>query len=524
MVKKFRKLMMFSMASMLALGLVTVFPVGAISGTIQRISVTESGEQANNGSEYSPSISADGRFVAFTSASTNLVAGTDFGDCASKGVFVKDLTSGVVKFAGPSIDNDDVEISGNGQFVTFAAPEGCSSIQVKVYDRITEETSIASLSNEGDVANGAVYDPSISFDGRYVAFESGASNLAAGSNIVVHDRVTQTVSTATVPYDGDIPNGATRLAAISGDGNVVAFASTASNLVDGDTNGTYDIFSYNRTTGETKRVSDSNLGDEPNGSSEHFGPGGISFDGRQITFGSEASNLVEGDVNGLADVFVYDTQTTNTRKINAVVNGDERFNAFYAPPAISRDGQHLLASCANLEGGFIEIYTYDLVTNQTEIVTPGASVMPSGHSYYTGNITDDGNKVVFTSDASNLVANDTNDTTDVFVFSHSTDTTAPTIGQPSFTRNPMFSNQTSTVRASASDTGSGIAGGEYYIGTDPGVGNGVAMTVDGGNIRGTIPSGQSIGVRTVGVRAKDNAGNWSNTRTRTLIVLPGLLF
>jgi len=166
-----------------------------------------------------------------------------------------------------------------------------------------ERVSVDSAGAQGN--NSSEY-PSISADGRYVAFQSSASNLVAGdtnlaTDIFVRDRQTNTTTRVSLDSAGAQGNNNSREPSISGDGRYVTFHSTASNLVAGDSNGCCDIFVRDRQTNTTIRVSLDSAGTE--GNSHSYYPN-ISADGRYVTFDSWASNLVTGDTNGTRDIFV----------------------------------------------------------------------------------------------------------------------------------------------------------------------------------------------------------------------------
>ncbi len=141
-----------------------------------------------------------------------------------------------------------------------------------------------------------------------MAFESGATNLVSGdtngkTDVFVHDRQTGQTTRVSVRSDGTQGNGNSEEPFISTDGRYVAFDSEATNLVSGDTNGTWDVFVHDRQTGQTTRVSVRSNGTQGNGAS---GLPSISTDGRYVAFESGATNLVSGDTNGKTDIFVHD--------------------------------------------------------------------------------------------------------------------------------------------------------------------------------------------------------------------------
>jgi Ca2+-binding RTX toxin-like protein len=168
---------------------------------------------------------------------------------------------------------------------------------------VVERVSVAS---DGSQANGGSYDAAVSGDGRVVAFSSGADNLVSGDgngrqDVFVHDRATGRTRRVSVASDGSQANRYSYGAAVSGDGRVVAFWSEADNLVTGDSNDTADMFVHDRATGRTERVSVASDGSQVNDSS--FRPA-VSGDGRIVVFDSFARNLVPGDSNNAFDVFV----------------------------------------------------------------------------------------------------------------------------------------------------------------------------------------------------------------------------
>ncbi|MDQ3991121.1 MAG: hypothetical protein M3245_02260, partial [Actinomycetota bacterium] len=181
---------------------------------------------------------------------------------------------------------------------------------VFVRDRQEGTTERVSMTTGGAEANAHSWDPSLSADGRHVAFRSTASNLVPADtngapDAFVHDRITGATERVSVSSHGAEAgaNADSNIPGLSADGRHVAFQSTASNLVPGDGNGAADVFVHDRATGITERVSVVSDGAEANASS--LMPT-ISADGRHVAFPSMASNLVPGDANGAADVFVHD--------------------------------------------------------------------------------------------------------------------------------------------------------------------------------------------------------------------------
>ena len=295
------------------------------SAATERASVSSAGAQGNSRS-FTPSISADGRFVAFMSGADNLVAGDANGEFD---IFVRDRQSGTTELV--SVDSAEAQgngnstmtsISSNGRFVAFAslatnlvASDTNGVYDTFVRDRLLGTTELVTVDSAGAQGNGDGYSPWISADGRYVAFSSISTNLVAldtnGTwDVFVRDRQLGTTERVSVDSSGMQAGGASSSGSISADGRTVAFASYASDLVAGDTNGMLDSFLRDRQNGTTERVSVDSSGQEANGLSGYFSAV-ISADGRFVAFDSDAMNLVAGDLNGWADVFVRDRSGTS---------------------------------------------------------------------------------------------------------------------------------------------------------------------------------------------------------------------
>jgi subtilisin-like proprotein convertase family protein/Tol biopolymer transport system component len=198
-----------------------------------------------------------------------------------------------------------VSLSANGQVAAFDAAG-----DVLVFDRPSGVTERVSTAPDGSPGNAASGFPASSGDGRFIAFHSIASNLVPGDtngvgDVFVYDRVSRTTECVSLSSDGTFGNGFSQHPAISNDGRYVAFESLASNLVADDTNGAPDVFVHDRLTGITERVSRAPDGSEGNQSPGSFGfPLALSADGLVLAFESDASNLVAGDSNAARDLFV----------------------------------------------------------------------------------------------------------------------------------------------------------------------------------------------------------------------------
>ena len=222
--------------------------------------------------------------------------------------------------------------------------------------------------------------------------------------------VTEWVS---ISSDGTGGNSQSDMPAISGDGRFVAFASLADNLVPNDTNGAADTFVHDRLTNTTERISVSSREREGNGHSGLVGVAAypaISADGRFVAFASEADNLVSGDRNGLADIFVRDRQLGTTERVSVSSIGEEA-NGTSQGPALSADGRFVAfhSDAQNLVPGFDpllftdEVYVHDRETGTTEIVSINNAGEAANSLSFRADISGDGRFVVYSSFAENLV-------------------------------------------------------------------------------------------------------------------------
>ena len=370
----------------------------ALAQTTERVSVATGGGQGDGNSTNS-AISADGRFVAFFSGATNLVGGDTN---ATIDIFVHDrqtgttervsVTTGGVQATGG--DSYNPAISADGRFVAFDSDatnlvggDTNGLNDVFVHDRQTGTTERLSVATDGTEADNNSYDPAISADGRFVAFYSYATNLVSGDtnstfDIFVHDRQTGTTERVSVATGGAEATGVSLVPAISADGRFVAFHSDATNLVSGDTNGQSDVFVHDRQTGTTERVSVATGGTEANFAS-NAGP--ISADGRFVSFQSLASNLVSGDTNGARDIFVHDRQTGATERVSVATGGGQA-DGDSIIAAISADGRFVAfrSTSTNLVVGGDTNATYDIFVHDRQTGTTERVSVATGGGQATG--------------------------------------------------------------------------------------------------------------------------------------------
>jgi Tol biopolymer transport system component len=277
---------------------------------------------------------------------------------------------------------------------------------------LSQQNTLASVASDGTLGNGTSYYPSISADGRYVSFYSQASNLVANDtneseDIFVHDLATGETTRVSVASDGTEGNYWSLGNDISADGRYVVFCSIASNLVVNDTNETYDVFVHDRTTGETERVSIASDGTQANETSWSSFPS-ISADGRYVAFESGATNLIPNDTNGLSDVFVHDRIMGETIRISVASDGTEgNYGAFYSN--ISADGHYVAFSSdstnlvANDTNERPDVFVHDLTIGETLLISVASDGTQADHSSTHPSISADGRYVAFQSYATNLV-------------------------------------------------------------------------------------------------------------------------
>jgi len=425
-------------ASTLACGLLAC---PTLAQTIARVSVSSSLSQGND-SSFQGVISADGRYVAFFSYATNLVPGDTNG---RSDVFVHDYQTGAttrasVNSSGVQADgnSDSPSISSDGRYVAFessatnlVAGDTNASSDVFLHDRTTNTTVRVSVDSSGAEANNVSGSPSVSADGRFVAFVSNASNLVLNDtngfgDVFVRDLqlgTTVLISVNTSGVQGDGPSSSPK---ISADGRYVAFASGATNLVPGDTNAASDIFIHDMQTGVTfSPTVDPNWVIGNAGSDSPW----LSPDGRFVAFRSDASNFVLGDTNGQSDVFVQDTQTSIVLRASVDSSGVEG-NGFSSNPSISADGRFLAfsSSASNLVPGDTnnqqDTFVHDF---QTGLTTRVSSLMAQSDNFSVNtSISSDGRYITFDSFADNVVPGDTNQTYDTFLY----DSLGPCAGFP----------------------------------------------------------------------------------------------
>ena len=397
----------------------------------ERVNVSSAGVQGD-ASTISGELSADGRYVVFDSSASTLVPG-DTND--NEDVFLRDRQTNVTTRLSVSATGEQgnggsssARISADGRYITFISyasnlvpgPRPEVGYDVYLLDRQAGTLDRISETPDGTPGNGDNYNPSISADGRYVAFQTYASDLipgVAGANVVVYDRTTAQLSPVSVAADGTTPESGGFAPSISGNGRYVAFVSYAADLAPGDTNGVGDIYVRDLVAGTTVRASVSDDDHEIAGDSRG---GEVSDDGRYVAFWSDDSTLVPDDTNAASDIFVRDLLAGTTRRVSTSTDGVPADGDSIVPD-LTADGRYVVfnSSATNLvagdTNGVDDVFRKDLQTGTTTLVsrrTDGAQ----GNSYSINpNITPNGKFIAYGSDASNLITGDTNGQTDLFV-------------------------------------------------------------------------------------------------------------
>jgi Tol biopolymer transport system component len=414
-----------------------IFVMDRQTGVVTRVSTDSAGLQANGKSSH-PSISADGRYVAFQSDASNLVVGDTNG---WTDVFVKDTQTGTITRvntdnagAQASRPSSSPSMSGDARYVAFQSEatnlvpgHTGNFLDIFIKELQTGAITCASTDSSGALANGICDSPSLSNDGRYVAFESYANNLVPGTandlkKVLVKEIQTGAITCASTDNSGVQANASCYASCLSSNGSYVAFYSYASNLVPGDTGGLSDVFLKDLQTGTTSRVNTDSSGAQANANT--YGSPSISSDGHYVVFYSQSQNLVPEDTNGVIDVFVKNMQTGAVTRASTDSLGVPS-NAVSEYASLSGDGRVVAFSsyATNLvpgdRRGTPDLFAKDTQTGVVELCSPRvADASPQVGAIGTSSnvsLSGDGRFVAFSSDAGNLVADDTNNWSDVFI-------------------------------------------------------------------------------------------------------------
>lgn len=398
----------------------------ALADTV-RVSVTSAGGQLSKDSQAF-GISGNGRYVSFTADSPELGCSN-----SEDQAFIYDSETGNVTLISEStsggVSNDysfASRLSYDGLHAVFASSStdlisGFSSSVRNIYVRDIEAgtTTVVSVNGSGTAGNANSGGADISGDGNIVAFDSFASNLATSDTNASRDVFVKnmtsgdlTLISRTTSSEG---NGNSNNPSISADGRVVAFISSATNLVASDTNSTEDAFVYNFETDTLERVSISTAGVEANGKTWDVD---ISANGRYVVFSSSATNLVSGDTEGQRDVFIRDLKNDTTTRVSTTSAGAGFAGGSYAP-SVSADGRFVAfdngsASEREVPGSGKDIYLKDMETGDVSQIDIGLNDTSYNDSYG-AHVDYTAKKIAYSSAITNLVASDTNAKIDAFL-------------------------------------------------------------------------------------------------------------
>ncbi|UVF20832.1 hypothetical protein HPT29_006805 [Microvirga terrae] len=403
--------------------------------TLRRVSTAADGmERLGNSSDAQ--FSPDGRSIVFASDAP-LVAGDDN---HKADIYIKDLITGAitrVSTAGTTQANEfstNARFSPDGRFVLFESladnlVAGDNNHSADIFMKELSTGVITRLSvdqNKLDANNGS-YDARFSPDGRFIVFESDASNLVAGDpdnqatdifRLELSTGVVECVSTVNGIFGNHYSYGAR----FGPDGRSVVFTSDADNLVAGDNNGKADIFLKNLDTKEVTRISVAKNGAEANNGSYNAQ---VSPDGRSIMFESVASNLTADGTeaeDGYSDIFVKDMTAPNgdvvcvSKAQNGTKANGDSYNARFSP-----DGRYVVFESyadnlvAGDDNGVADIFLKNLDTKEVTRISIATSGMETTFGSFDAQFSPDGRFVTFESEAPNLVANDGNNASDIFL-------------------------------------------------------------------------------------------------------------
>jgi hypothetical protein len=492
-------------------------------GIVQRVTVAYDGGLANNESNLGLACSSDGRYVAFASAASNIIAGDTN---ARYDIFWRDTRDHVTKLVSASVDGtftpkgalNYCDMTPDGRYVvfcsdgsTFVPTDTNGTYDVFRRDMFSEETTLVSTASDGTQGNDQSDEGSISDDGRYVVFFAVASNLFPNDtnnrqDCVVKDLVSGQTTNASRTYDGGLGNGHSFYATISGNGRKVAFVSYANNLVPGDS-GRVDeanLFVRDLDTGAIDRVDATPAGGESAGTVA-FNHCDLDYTGKRVAFMSTQTDLVTATVGPATQIFVRDTESHETTVVSRATNGGAS-DGYAGYPSISGDGRYVsfVSVATNLvtgdTNGTSDVFLRDMASTSTELL----SLNENGQQLdnYTGeqSLSASATAVVFNSAAHNILPPFTGSYSQIYlrVFRVS-DSEAPAVTTDAHASD----SGTETVSITATDgpNGSGVRFIEWKLDSA------ATQTVDSESA--ALEAG--LGSHTLWFRAEDVAGNSSET-------------
>ena len=413
-----------------------------------RISVAPDGTEGNNASSFSLRAngdyaghytSDDGNLIVFSSHASNLIPGDTNG---VSDIFLRNLSTNQTERISTGINNSQANnnsgypsITPDGRYIVFQSyasnlvpgdTQMCyywsgalNCPDIFVYDRVNKTTSLVSKSSSGQQSNADNEFPQISNDGRYIAFESTANNLVENDtnksyDVFVHDLSTKQTKRVSIASDGTQANDQSHLSSISNDGSLIAFGSLATNMVVNDTNNVRDVFVRDQINETTVRVNVADDGSQAD-STQYITWGVMSSNGRFIFFVTDANNIT--GKYSKSCLFVRDLEAKITTLLNITCAAP---SSPFTPLQISSDGQSVLFR-STLNGtdpqdnnSKDDVYLYNRITDKLTWVSKSFDNLQGNNYSLYGSMSENGQHVVFSSLASNLVQNDLNGSEDVF--------------------------------------------------------------------------------------------------------------
>lgn len=408
---------------------------------LEIVSVASGGAPSNGGSFF-VTTSNDGRYLTFMSLAKNLAPEPPSAEENFSDVFFRDrLTDETIKVSksmNGGLANEaslDPTITTDGRFIAYfsyasnlipddnnGADWSRQGLDVFVWDRHSQQNVRVSLNETGGEIKGNSVGI-ISADGKYILFVTDGRVFASDwdhahpSALYLREWHSGQIERISVALDGGFPNAEPEHPSISLDNRFVVFDSDASNLVADDNNGQKDVFVYDRLSQTTRLISRDAAGRPANGRSTQSE---IALDGKTVTFVSDATNLVPGDTNGKADIFVYEMDTDRISLVSRAEDGAQG-NGDSREPSLCGDGRfvsyttdanNLFPNDANNQR---DIILFDRVKGTNSVATKNWEGVYGNGKAHRSFLMPDCRSIAYASDASNLVPGDDNGTRDIFV-------------------------------------------------------------------------------------------------------------
>jgi uncharacterized repeat protein (TIGR01451 family) len=401
------------------------------------------GEVEGDGSSFHAYTSHDGRYIAFESYSQNWVYDGPANQPNYADIFVRDMQNGTtIKLTtglwGGTADDKSFfpSVSDDGRYIAYLSyarnlvngdtngdnPWVVDGLDIFIYDQMLGTTNRVSLNYAGQQIQGESAGV-ISGDGKLVVFASNGPNVLPTANpgkttfIYIRDWQSGAIEQILDTTDGLHPIGLTHQIATDYDAQYIAFSSTASNLVPNDFNNNQDVFLYNRQTGTTTLVSRSLGGDSGD---DYSGRPQLSPGGEYLTFMSYATNLVPGDSNGFEDIFLYEIATGNIQRISLTPGGQEA-NGDSKEPTICDNGRYIawLSGATNFTpldiNAFNDVFFYDTVQDEIRLVSKDLNGYSPNGAAHRAWLSPDCRYIVFASESDNMILDDNNNERDLYM-------------------------------------------------------------------------------------------------------------